>query len=305
MPKQPKDTKIETRIRYILEVIGRHDRISVEEIVNKVARRMDVDLPDKNFRRNIERDIQNLENESLPRIGTAYLQPDGSEISYEDRKLYKNIRKECFLSDSKGHVYGAGLLKEHLILFYPQQGSVPQWSVSDFTKSIKNKRLLFIFNTHKSYIALHVSVEDLPFKLIIARKVEDKLIPGILDQVRKYHPKASLLLLPDSAVSRAIPGQRLGHAMFEFDSRPIQGHQLGPSVTELEWKRNRITIRDFGSTNGTYYQATELRENLEKLEQNKNDGSDDDKTSFLPKISFEDEGLVPIAVRVRPGSIVV
>ena len=291
MPKQPGDKQIAIRIRYILEVIEQRGRLSISEIITSVAATMDIDLPNKNFRRTIERDIDNLANEPAPRIGVLYFKANGEEIPFEEREQHKNIRKECYLNDGKHHIYGGHLLKEHLILFYPQQGSVPQWSVSDFSQNIRNKRILFIFNTHKSYIALHVSVEDMPFKLIVARKVGKKLIPGVLEQVRKYHPKASLLLLPDSAISRVIPGVRLGHAMFEFDSRPAQGHNLGPSVKELEWKRNRITVRDFGSANGTYYQATELRENFEKNELRKKNGFDEDKTSFLPKISFEDEAM--------------
>lgn len=298
MPKQPKDTKIETRIRYILDVIGRHERVSVEEIIRKVAHSMDVDLPNKNFRRNIERDIKNLEDERDPRIGTVYLQPDGTEIPYEDRRQYKNIRKECFLTNSKGHVYGSGLLKDHLLLFYPQKGSVPKWFVSDFKKPIPNKRVLFIFNTFKSYIALHVSAEEMPFKLIVGRKIDQKLIPSILEEIRKTHPKASLLLLPDSAISRPIQGKRYGHVMFEFDSRPIQGHQLGSSVVELKWKRNQISIQDLGSTHGTYYQATELRKSEEKSLIDEFLDFDSENTSFLPRISFEDENMKPYVLPI-------
>jgi hypothetical protein len=272
MPKQPGDKKIETRIRYILEVIERHDRVSVSRIVEEVARHMGIKLPNKNFRRCIERDIENLENEPAPqRIGCLYFKANGEEISWEERRKYKNIRKECYFRNSKHHIRGFHLLKEHLIQFYSQQGPLPEWSVSDFKLPIKKKHLLFVFNTHKSFIALHIPMDDIPLKLIVGRKVEASLIPGILTEIRKFHHKASLLLLPDPAISRPVLGKRLGHAMFEFNKNP-----------------HEIKITDFRSTNATYYQATELRENIEKLK-NKKKPFDDEETSLLPLIAFEDE----------------
>lgn len=269
MPKQPGDKKAEVRYRAIFDLLQRHSRLAVPRIIEGVANHLQLEVT-PNFKRLIERDLEYLESSYPPRIGFLYFNSQGDEIPYDDREKFKNKRKECFLKDGQHHIVGGGLLKQHLIDFQSQKLSMPQWRVTDFEKPMRKDQLLFVFNIDRSHIALHVSIDELPLKLIVARKVEPKYLAKVIEEVHKYHPRASLLLLPDSSISRWLPGERLGHVIFEFQRNPYE-----------------VKITDLGSTNGTYYQATELRHEgnseFAKLE------LDDDKTSVLPAIRFEAE----------------
>lgn len=269
MPKQPADKKAEVRYRAIFDLLQRHGRLPVPRIIEGVASHLQLEVT-SNFKRLIERDLEYLEASYPPRIGFLYFDSQGDEIPYDKRENFKNKRKECFLKDGQYHIVGGGLLRQYLIEFHSQKISTPIWSVTDFEKPIKDDQLLFIFNIDRSHLALHVSIEELPLKLIVARKVNQKYLAKAVEEIHKYHPRASLLLLPDSSISRWIPGERLGHVLFEFQQNP-----------------HEIKITDLGSTNGTHYQATELRhENRNELG---NSNLDDEKTSFLPAIRFEAE----------------
>lgn len=267
MPKQPADKKAEVRYRAIFDLLQRHGRLAVPRIIEGVASHLQLEVT-PNFKRLIERDLEYLESSYPPRIGFLYFDSQGDEIPFDDRENFKNKRKECFLKDGQYHIVGGGLLKEHLIEFHSQKISTPQWSVTDFKKPIKKDQLLFVFNIDRSHLALHVPIDELPLKLIVARKLESKYLAKIVEEVHKYHPRASLLLLPDSSISRWLPGERLGHVIFEFQRNPYE-----------------VKITDLKSTNGTYYQATELRRANNREFPNLK--LDDDKTSLLPAIRFE------------------
>ncbi|MCB0383863.1 MAG: hypothetical protein KDD43_00615 [Bdellovibrionales bacterium] len=254
MPKQPGDLSKAGRMLLVWEAVKMLGRATPDDVFKSVARQMDIPFDDKNFRRNIYRDLRTFSDSG--QLGVEYFTPDGAPISPDEEASFANVRVEYFIQEAQESVTGHGLLEERGGSFIPSGQRKIKWRIQLFEQSSLDGHISFIFEGRDHlFLTLQVPIDELPIKILVARDpgAEDKRPPReVLDEILGL--RYGVLYLNNRTLSRPEGTGKVGHALIEVT-------KTGKTV--------RIT--DLGSKSGTHW-APSTTEFIEEL---KNHGAQD------------------------------
>lgn len=236
MPKQPGDLSKAGRMLLVWEAVKSLGRAAPDDVLRSVARQMDIPVDDKNFRRNIYRDLKGFSETG--QLQVEYFTPDGTLIPPDEESNFANLRVEYFVPEAQEQVQGHGLLKERGGYFAPSLQRRIKWRIQFLEGAGFDGHISFAFETNDHlFLTLQVPIDELPVKLLIARN------PGSLDK----HPPTKVL--------DEILGLRYGVLYLNNRtlSRPDTGTKVGHALIEVGREGDSVRITDLGSKSGTYW----------------------------------------------------
>ncbi|MCB0367261.1 MAG: hypothetical protein H6624_01495 [Bdellovibrionaceae bacterium] len=220
----------------VWEAVKSQGRATPEEIFKSVARQMDIPFDDKNFRRNIYRDLRTFSDSG--RLGVEYFTPDGAPIPPDEESSYANVRVEYFIQEAQESVPGHGILEERGGCFVPSGQRKIKWKIQLFDQAELEGQVNFVFEARDHlFLTLQVPVDELPVKILVARD------PGSENK------------RPPQEVLNETLGLRYGVLYLNHRtlSRPEGTAKVGHALIEITKTGNSARITDLGSKSGTYW----------------------------------------------------
>lgn len=238
------------RERAVIESVKSKGMATINEVVEGVARRFELDLSDEKAKDAFSKSIRiflqkSAEERSI--FGRAYFQKDSDspeKIPDEDVKRDKNgkvkniYRIKYYILGSDEHVSGGDLILKFGGSFFPSTNSngsfSVDWQVEKFSE-IKPQHFYLVFRVNnEDCISINASVKDGPFSLIVGRRTGEQRLAFDINDMNQYR-RSSLFLWSDGTVSSPKDLSNPGHAVIHLDSKPS------------------ISVEDLNSTNGTYF----------------------------------------------------
>jgi hypothetical protein len=232
------NTKSE-RMILIWNCVKELGRSTPEVIAKDLAKRLNIDADDKNFKRNIYRDLKGFVNSGI--LDVEYFTPAGEKIQPGDEDTHPNLRIEYFVPGAISGFPGSGLLAKNGIHFFKQKSNVIDWYASELQNGVADQKFVLLARSLAGRVCgLFADRDQLPIKITFGRFPDDSnAMSAILANIeQQYGLRSSACFTTDSSMSRAGKENRLAHGLIE-----------------TEKSGDTLKISDLNSSRGTEWAA--------------------------------------------------
>ena len=240
MPKITDGKTSDDRKHAIREVLGQYGKMSRDDLFQKVAQKLNVDL--KSIRSSLYKDLNTLSDKSV--LEKQYLHPDDTpmtdeeinDLMLDDSSQSSNYKLIWSLKGYEDSVIGAKLLEDlGGKIYVPNKSMLRDFEIMDATKSTQLGSYSIIFEIGNRVLKLGVDENARPVTIVVGRSNTDaSFVYPKNELLEEFGKRTILLLLPNRLLSAGKEGSRLGHFLMTLSN-----------------KRDELLVRDLGSKNGT------------------------------------------------------